>query len=829
MHTATPVDAAAGHPAEISPHEHLPAPLAADLARLGGLLDTVLVEQGGEHLRAAVEGLREHAGRARSDSDADLDAVRLAVRSLDPALRDDVQRALAIQLGLANLAEQHHRLRSHRHPLRQAVHRLGPLAPEAGSTAALRLVVTAHPTEAARRTVLHAQLRIAEWLDDPAPEADDALAEQITLLWQTDPVRHLRPTIRDEIRHGLWFFEIGICHTTADLACEWDRLLPGIEFPLRFGSWIGGDADGNPAVDEQTLTEAIQRARTMLLRDYREEVRDLARAVGVSSRLTGVDGELLASIERDEREMPWVAGEVAGRNAHEPYRRKLTAIHRRLDNELTGRDEPRFGRAEELAADIDLIDRSLRRHRGERLADGRLARLRRQLEIFGFHGARLDVRLHIDELRSPGDRAERLLGAIPAIRAAHGDGAAGRVIVSGVESADDVVVSQRCAQRLAGDVELVPLLESIAALKGAAGIARPLLSGRSGEPVTVMVGHSDSGKDGGYLAAQWRIVLAQRALAELGRDTGTPIRIFHGRGGSVGRGGAPTMEAILAQPAGHPPGHVEITEQGETISFKYGLPGIARRNLEAALAATLLKAADTGPGGDDDRLMEVLADRSEQAYRRLVWDDGDFESFFRRLTPVEELGLVQLGSRPPSRSVGWGGLGALRAIPWVFAWTQTRMLVPAWYGAGQALSEIAQGDGLRQLRQAYRSSAFLRTAIHGIEMSLAKSSPQIGRLYRRLAAEPQDDRLFDQLRSEHDLARETILAIIEADELLDRHPVIQRTIRLRNPYVDALNAIQVDLLERWRSPGTDAEQREQLREPLARSIAGVAAGLRNTG
>jgi phosphoenolpyruvate carboxylase len=290
------------------------------------------------------------------------------------------------------------------------------------------------------------------------------------------------------------------------------------------------------------------------------------------------------------------------------------------------------------------------------------------------------------------------------------------------------------------------------------------------------------------------------------------------------------MEAILAQPPGHPAGSVEITEQGETISFKYGLPRLARRNLEAALAATLLAAAPQSARPEDEQLMEDLADRSERAYRALVWDDPKLEAFFRRFTPVEELGLVELGSRPASRAAGWDGVSALLAIPWVFAWTQTRMLVPAWYGVGDALMELAAtDDGLQRLRRSYRDSAFLRTIIHGVEMSLAKSCTAIGRLYRELTDGPDDERLFTAVEAEHDRARDAVLAIVEARELLDRHPVVQRTIRLRNPYVDPINAIQVELLQRWRDPQTSEGEREQLRRPLARSIAGVAAGLRNTG
>jgi phosphoenolpyruvate carboxylase len=391
----------------------LPPELRRDVGALGRLLGSVLVEQGGEPLLESVERLRLLAkeARERGEPGAQSDLVA-AVRSLEEPVRGNVLRAFSLYLGLANIAEQHHRLRRSRRPLADAVAALGADARAAAAVASLRLVMTAHPTEAARRTALQAQLRIAEQLDRPGGPSEEALIEQITLLWQTDGVRHVRPTIADEIRHGLWFFEIGICRAAAELGCEWERLFPEVRFPLQFGSWIGGDADGNPAVDAHHIAEALSRARSLLVRDYREQVRDLARSFGISDRLAGVDGELLRSIERDEHELPWVALEVGEQNRHEPYRRKLTAIHRRLDNEATGRDEPGYADAAALAGDLDLIDASLRANRGARIADGRMARLRRQVEVFGLHLARLDVRLHVSELRGAGDRPERLLRAV---------------------------------------------------------------------------------------------------------------------------------------------------------------------------------------------------------------------------------------------------------------------------------------------------------------------------------------------------------------------------------------------------------------------------------
>jgi phosphoenolpyruvate carboxylase len=339
-----------------------------------------------------------------------------------------------------------------------------------------------------------------------------------------------------------------------------------------------------------------------------------------------------------------------------------------------------------------------------------------------------------------------------------------------------------------------------------------------------MVGYSDSGKDGGYLSAQWEIYRAQEALAALAAARGVELTVFHGRGGSAGRGGGPTHAAILAQPRGHPAGRLKLTEQGETISFKYGLPGLAYRNLEAALAATLLAALPDASGKEAPAgARETMAHMSEvafAAYRSLV-DDPGFPLFFREFTPIAELELLALGSRPARRPEGEPGLRSLRAIPWVFAWTQNRAILPAWYGCGTAFEQVE----IAELRRLYGGWSFFRTLVENLEMTLAKSSPEIAEGYLELVS---DDRLWATLAAEHERTVAAVLELVEARELLDRHPIVQRSIRLRNPYVDPMNAIQVELLRRFRSAGDEAE-REQVRPPLMRSIAGIAAALRNTG
>jgi phosphoenolpyruvate carboxylase len=349
-----------------------------------------------------------------------------------------------------------------------------------------------------------------------------------------------------------------------------------------------------------------------------------------------------------------------------------------------------------------------------------------------------------------------------------------------------------------------------------------------------MVGYSDSAKDGGFLAAQWAIHEALVGLGRVAAEHAIELTVFHGRGGSTGRGGGPTHRAILAQPPPHGAARLRITEQGETIAFKYGLPGLARRNLEQALAATLLasfpEVASTSPPDEGASVMQELAARSHEAYAAFVGDDA-FPAFFHRFTPIDELALLEIGSRPARRPGKGGELSGLRAIPWVFSWTQNRCILPAWYGVGTALGPLADNAaGLRTLRRMYRDWPFFRALVENVEMSLAKSSLRIARLYLELVPEsPDRDRLYSLVVEEHERTVEAVLSIVRAAELLDRHASVQRTIRLRNPYVDPINAVQVELLHAWRDPSLDEEARQRLRRPLARSIAGIAAGLRNTG
>jgi phosphoenolpyruvate carboxylase len=801
------------------------APLRRDVRLLGDLLGRVLVEQEGESLLEDVERVRALARASRAGSPHE--ELQQAVEALPLERQASVLRAFGLYFQLANVAEQHHRVRRLRaykleervpaESLDDSFARLEGVAPEElEQRVSLQLVLTAHPTEATRRTVLASHLRIAALLaelDDPLlsparrAEIEEALAAEITAHWQADEVRSRRPRVVDEIRNGHWFFEQSLIDASEQLLADYRRHLPGATAPLRFGTWIGGDADGNPNAGADTIREALDRARRLLRLRYRDEVRALAAEIGVSSRLTPVDEELLASIERDERELPEYAGEIGDQNLDEPYRRKLSFMWRRLDADA-------YATADDLADDLAVIDHSLRANRGARIADGALAALRRRVELFGLHLAKLDVRTHARDLVDPDERIRGMADAVAEARHRHGPQALDTWIVSGTGSADDV---RRVHALTDEPLSVVPLFESVEALRAAPRIYGELLDTVGCREV--MVGYSDSAKDAGYLSAQWEIRRALVALAEVARSRGVELTVFHGRGGSAGRGGGPTYDAILAQPQGEPPGRLKLTEQGETIAFKYGLPGLAYRNLEASLAATLLSAVpertDVDPPEGAEQIVAALADSSYTAFRGLV-DDAGFVDFFRAFTPVDELALMNIGSRPSRRPEGAEYLASLRAIPWVFAWTQNRCVLPAWYGCGTAFA----GADVAELRRLYRDWAFFRTLVRNLEMTLAKSSMKIAHEY--LALVP-DDRLWTPIAAEHERTVASVLEIVETDALLDRQPVVQRSVRLRNPYVDPMNAIQVSLLRRFRDGDEAAEP------PLLRSIAGISAALRNTG
>jgi phosphoenolpyruvate carboxylase len=824
------------------------APLRRDVRLLGNVLGRILVEQEGQELLDVEERIRLLAREARATGRGRRrEELRRTVAALDLERQARVLRAFGVYFQLVNLAEQHHRLRRRRQyeheqhvpreSLAEAVARLREAGVDPGELEraarglSLELVLTAHPTEATRRTVLAAHLRLSRLLaqlDDPAltparrRRVEAALAEEVTLLWQTDEVRSRRPRVVDEIRHGLWFFEQSLLRVAELLLADYRRLLPGAPAPFRFGTWIGGDLDGNPAAGPDTIAEALERARELALETYLREVRELARALGISSRLVSATPELAASLARDEEELPGYAAELGDRNLDEPYRRKLSFVWRRLRNTLEG-EEAGYGSAAQLATDLDVLDRSLRASRAERIADGRLAAFRRRVELFGFHLARLDVRLHASDLREPDQRVRGTLRAIARARTRHGPEALGTVIVSGTSSAADVLRALDLSEE---PLAVVPLFETIADLRAAPTVVEELLDDprvASSGRLEVMVGDSDSGKDGGYLTAQWEVFQAQRALAALAARRGIELTIFHGRGGSAGRGGGPTHAAILAQPPGHPPGRLKLTEQGETCPSSTGSPasptGTWRRRSRPRSSRPSRRSPEpsrpreppSSSGGSRSRRTAPTA-RSSGRTRGSCPSSVHAD---RRAGAARD----RLPARTPARGRGLPVLSPCDPLG-------VRLDAEPLPAPGLVRGAAFAAADRRELRRLYREWAFFRSLVENLEMTLAKSSLEIAEGYLALVDEHGP---YGPIAEEHARTVEVVLEIVGAKELLDRHPVLQRSIRLRNPYVDPMNAIQVELLRRYRDPAASEEERERVRRPLLRSIASIAAALRNTG
>ncbi len=806
------------------------AALRANVRLLGTILGLVLVEQEGEEVFKLEERIRLLGRLGRRGDEGSRRAMAEVIAGLDVERQALVLRAFSVYFHLANIAEQHHRLRRRRETEREggvlresladAIDQLKTAGVsqadlmQAAGDISVELVLTAHPTEAFPRTVLEKHRRIGELLsslDDarltPAERAklEAAIAEEITILWQTDEVRSSRPRVVDEIRQGLWFLEESLWEAAPDLVAEWQRHLPGT--PLRFGSWIGGDLDGNPNAGAATVREAVERSREVVVRLLRRDIRALAASWGMSTNLIDVDPAV--------GDVPLPA-EV---NQDEPYRRRLTAIWDRL-----GAGD--YASAAEIQTELELVDVSLRANGGERIADGGLAALRRQLEVFGLHGVSLDLRVHASALRSDPDGVAAVLAEAADLQRSYGVECIDGLVISMTRTVDDILLAEQLVTEAGVQVQVVPLLETVADLRGASTLVEELLEQSPREQLEVMVGYSDSGKDGGVVTAQWEIFRAQESLAWVAGEHEVALTIFHGRGGSAGRGGGPTYAAILAQPPHAVEGRLKVTEQGETIAFKYGVPRLARRNLEATVAATLIaslpnRVIHEAPTGARETI-EAVSAAAHTTYRAIVWDDPTFSEFFRSFTPLDELRRLEIGSRPSSRpeAAGAAELEALRAIPWVFSWTQTRCILPAWLGAGAGLSAAP----IVELRRLYAHWPFFRALVENLEMSLAKTSMVIAERYLPLVPDQAlAARIFARLSAEHDAAVAAVLEIVETRELLDRQPVIQQSVRLRNPYVDPMNAIQVELMRRFRS-GDESALR-----PLLRSIAGIAAALRNTG
>lgn len=880
-------------------------PLRDDVRLLGALLGETLRAVEGEELYLAVENVRALAKSARHGGDADLVALERQLAELPVATALTVARAFAHFLTLANIAEQHHRVRRRRdyqrhpeaRPQRGSFARSVARLIEAGVAPAelrdaigrlrVELVLTAHPTEVVRRTLRQRHRRIGDLLAardraDLTPAERDAVVDdlrrEVAAAWKTDEVRHRRPTPLDEVKWGLVVFEqtlwdaVPAVLRSLDRACQAaiGEALPLEAAPIRFGSWMGGDRDGNPTVTPDVTRQACLLARWMAADLYLAEVSAL----------------------RGELSMRDASGELRGRvgDAPEPYRTLLRDVCDRLratrwaaSAELEGRARNRetpapYRAAGELAEPLGLCYRSLEATGAGIIARGRLLNILRRLACFGLTLVRLDLRQeaarHTEaldaitrrlgdgsygewdeaarqawlcgELESGGSRTVTLLEAGDSfdqdvqdvletfrVAATVPPGSLGAYVISMAREPSDVLAVELLQSAAGVDppLRVVPLIETVGDLRVAGEAVRHLLAipwyrRRIAGRQEIMLGYSDSAKDGGRLAASWELYRAQEAIVAACREADVAVTLFHGRGGTVGRGGGPTHLAIQSQPPGSVDGTLRVTEQGEMIDAKFGLPGIAVRTLElyltATLEATLLPGAQASPAWCG--LMSDLADRSRAAYRRMVYERPEFLDYFRATTPERELAHLNIGSRPARRAAG-AGIESLRAIPWVFAWTQTRLMLPAWLGVGAALAAAIEEGRLPQLRQMYREWPFFHSTVDLIEMVLAKASPEIAARYdAHLVPEPLRPTGAD-LGSGLRQTIEAILAVTEHRELLQENRVLRRSIDVRNPYVDPINIVQIEVLRRLRREG----ESPALLDALTVCVNGIAAGMRNTG
>jgi phosphoenolpyruvate carboxylase len=857
--------------------------LRSDVRVLGELLGQSLVRQEGAELLALVENVRK---AVREGGGEDI----LANLSVEDSVQ--LVRAFSTYFYLANVAEQVHRARVLEEErelsgswISRAVDRIIEAQKNHGDFTqadlqewmnefSVRPVFTAHPTEAARRSVLSKLGTIADLLDDRKDATRERrLAEAVDLLWQTDELRLGRPEPLDEAVNALYYlddlFSMTIPNVLDNFARELTRVgvtISPTSRPLSFGTWIGGDRDGNPNITADITRQAITLQIGHFIRGMVACLDELRKALSVSTRIAGASPELEASVARDLEMIPEIEDRFKRLNVEEPYRMKATAIRHRLiltqrrhaagAEHVPGRD---YDNTAEIIADLMLMHESLMSHKGELIAHGLLERTIRAVSSVGLTHATMDVREHSDahhhalaELAKNPDALDNQASATLATFSAineliekFGPEVIETYIISMTKSHLDVLAAVELAKHTgliqgnSSKIGFAPLLETVAELRGADLILDSLLSTpeyrelvRSrGDIQEVMLGYSDSNKDAGIATSQWEIHKAQRKLRDIAIKHGVKLRLFHGRGGSVGRGGGPTYDALIALPWGSIDGQVKMTEQGEVISDKYALPALARENVEltlaAALEATVLNRAPRQSPADLEAwsaCMDLVSDNSFAAYRTLI-DHPDLPAYFYASTPVEQLGDMFLGSRPSRRPDASGGLGSLRAIPWVFGWTQSRQIVPGWFGVGSGLKAAREAGKSGSLEQMLSEWHFFRTFISNVEMTMAKTDLGMARKYVTKLADSSLHHFLDQIEAEFALTKEEILLLTKKTDILSDQPILSRTLGIRDAYLAPLHLLQVSLLERVRAGDSDPT----IRRALLLTINGVAAGLRNTG
>ncbi|HXV62657.1 MAG TPA: phosphoenolpyruvate carboxylase [Vicinamibacteria bacterium] len=909
-------------------------PLRRDIRRLGNLLGDTLKRHGGRALFEIEEQVRSltKSLRARTDAASERELVEL-LKGLELGRTIGVIRAFAVYFQLTNLAEQHHRIRRRRQyaqsetaPLQSGS--LGELftrlardrvparaVREVLERLSVNPVMTAHPTEATRRSLLEKHRRIADLLSEldradlePLAEArcQDALEREVESIWLTDELRRFKPTVLDEVASTLYFFDTVLFDAVPDLLAELRRsarLMTNLELPqelapLRFGSWVGGDRDGNPYVTADITWETLWRQRRLILTKYLSAIDDLGSKLSESLRHCPPEEELLTSLRRDSKHLPKVAERVERIHAEEPYRQKLGYIRERVFRALEADHRVGYRTSDELLGDLALVRNSLRAN-GARSAEI-VQRFIDQVATFGLHLASVDLRQSSDrhadaiseitrqlgsgtaygdmteaersawltaELQTPrplvgrdavwSDATAETLGVFRVARRAIdelGEGAIGTYIVSMTHAVSDILVVLALAKEaglyqpevgsrpLVASLRVAPLFETIDDLRGAPQILRDLIANPVYAPVLraqgnlqeVMIGYSDSSKDGGILTSSWELYKVQEGLWNVARERGIELRLFHGRGGTVGRGGGPSHKAILAQPPGTVAGRIKITEQGEVISSKYGLPEIALRSMElqtsAVIEASLPGRTRASPRSEWVEAMEALSVEAHRAYRALVHETRGFAEYFAQATPLEELQHLSIGSRPARRKKRSQDVADLRAIPWVFGWTQSRHLLPGWFGVGAALESFLSRKPRRHLsllREMNQDWHYFESTLSNIEMALAKADFQIARQYAGRLARRGLRSIFTRIEEEYHRTCRALLRVTEQSRLLEKAPVLARSIEVRNPYVDPMSYLQVELLARYRRRGQKAG--DELLYAILLTINGIAAGMRNTG
>ena len=891
------------------------AGLRADVRKLGDLLGESLVRQEGQELLELVEAVRK---AVKDGGGEDL----LSTLSIEQSVQ--LVRAFSTYFNLANVAEQVHRARVLADARAQGGSWMAKAVDKIAAAQSakvsghefstedvnrwvnelmVRPVFTAHPTEAARRSVLNKLGRVAKLLDQPSTEAQrNQLAETIDVLWQTDELRVGRPEPLDEAMNALYYlddlFKLTIPEVLNDFKNEIKRLgvdLPLDARPLSFGSWIGGDRDGNPNITASITESAMVLQVGHAIRVTIAAMDELRQMLSVSTRITGVSKSLMNSVEEDLKHIPEFEERFKRLNVQEPYRLKATAIVHRLaftrnrhasgGEHVAHRD---YNNTSELLADLTLMRDSLLENRGELMATGLLERTMRTVSAFGLTHATLDVREHSDahhhtlafaygddyksknhqerfailsnelasskklDFKKCDERAQKTLDTFRAvfdIVKRFGPESIETYIVSMTKGSDDLLAAVVLAKQAnlvdlsanSAVIGFAPLLETVAELRAAGEILEALLSDPGyrkivelrGNLQEIMLGYSDSNKDAGIATSQWEIHRAQRKLRDVAIKHGVKLRLFHGRGGSVGRGGGPTYDALVALPWGSIDGQIKMTEQGEVISDKYALPSLARENIELMLAASLeATVLNRAPRQSNESLdkwnscMDLISENSFSCYRSLI-DHPDLPAYFYASTPVEQLGEMMLGSRPSRRPDAAGGLDSLRAIPWVFGWTQSRQIVPGWFGVGSGLKaarEAGKSDVIQEMLQHWH---FFHTFISNVEMTLAKTDLDMARRYVEALVPKELHHFLDVIAAEFKLTCEEILKVTKKDSLLGDQPILARTLQVRDAYLAPLHLLQVNLLERVRDHSGEVDP--TLQRALLLTINGVAAGLRNTG